>query len=381
MKKVAILIETSRAYGRGLLRGISRFNQERRAWSTYFQPQGLGDPTPPWLATWAGDGILARIENRQLARDVIAAGIPTINLRHSLRDLHIPFIGADNPKVAEIGAEHLLSRGYQHFGFCGFAREDLKGFRTRGECFRKIVLDAGFTCGLYARAQAIQHTKSWEQDQRQLAKWLLSLPKPAGILAANDDLGFLVLDACQRAALRVPEDIGVIGVDNDEFLCELSVPKLSSIRINSEATGYRAAQLLDEWISTGVLPNTEAGTPPNGLVVRQSSDILATNDEVVLGAATFIRENACKTITVEDVVRNVGISRTSLEYRFKKVVRHSIHEEIHKIRIQRAKDLLTKTDLPIKWIAEETGFKSPQYLTRIIRGATGKTPAGFRRER
>ncbi len=381
MKKVAILIETSRAYGRGLLRGISRFNQERRSWSTYFQPQGLGDAPPPWLQTWRGDGIIARIENQRLAKEVIAANVPTINLRGSLHDLQIPFIGSDNPKVAELGAEHLLERGYRHFGFCGFSREDLKGFHTRGESFKKLVEDAGFACEVLSTARTTKQTRSWGRDQRQLANWISALPKPVGIMTANDDLGFLVLDACRRANVRVPEDVGVVGVDNDEFLCDLSVPKLSSIRINSEETGYRAARLLDEWMQTGVQPEPGLGVPPKGLVVRQSSDVLATDDQAVIQAAGFIRDNACNAIDVGDVIQHVGISRTSLESRFKKVLRHTMHEEIRRVRIDRAKELLAETDLPIKWIAQESGFKSPQYLTRMFRDATNTTPANFRRDR
>jgi LacI family transcriptional regulator len=381
MKKVAILIETSRAYGRGLLRGISRFNQEHRSWTTYFQPQGLGDAPPPWLQSWKGDGIIARIENHRLADVILAADVPTINLRGSLRELKIPFIGSDNPKVAEIGAQHLLERGYQHFAFCGFASEELKGFHTRGECFKSIIEGAGFSCDVYSFARAARQTRSWERDQQQLAKWISKLPKPAGIMSANDDLGFLVLDACQRTQVRVPDEVGVLGVDNDDFLCDLSVPKLSSIRINTEETGYRAAQFLDDWMQTGIQPALGSGVPPKGLVVRESSDALATDDQPVIQAANYIRDNACNGIDVGDVIQQIGISRTSLESRFKKVLRHTMHEEIHRVRIERAKELLSDTDLPIKWIAQESGFKSPQYLTRMFRAATGATPADFRQDR
>lgn len=381
MKKVAILIETSRAYGRGLLRGISRFNQEKRSWSTYFQPQGLGDAPPPWLRTWKGDGIIARIEDQRLAKEVIAADVPTINLRGSLHDLEIPFIGSDNPKVAELGANHLLERGYQYFGFCGFSRGDLKGFQTRGEHFKKLIENAGHACAVNSNTRIANPTKSWGHDQRRLAKWISALPKPVGIMTANDDLGFLVLDACRRADLRVPEDVGVVGVDNDEFLCDLSIPKLSSININTEETGYRAAQFLDEWMRTGVQPEPGPGVPPKRLVVRKSTDILATDDQAVIQAASYIRENACSGIDVADVIQHLGISRTSLESRFKKVLRHTMHEEICRLRIDRAKELLADTDLPIKWIAQESGFKSPQYLTRMFRRATHTTPAHFRRNR
>ena len=144
MRHVAILIETSRAYGRGLLRGIARYNREHGRWSTYFQPQGLGDPPPPWLAKWQGDGIIARIDNRPLARAVTRSRAPVVNLRGTLGDLTFPFIGSDNEAIARLGAEHLLERGFRHFGFCGFARGYHPGLDRRGDCFQQLIEQAGY---------------------------------------------------------------------------------------------------------------------------------------------------------------------------------------------------------------------------------------------
>jgi LacI family transcriptional regulator len=144
MRHVAILIETSRAYGRGLLRGISRYNQERGLWSTYFQPQGLGDPPPPWLASWHGDGILARIDNVQLAQAVTRSGLPVVNLRGTLDDLTFPFIGSNNQAIGRLGAQHLLERGFRHFGFCGFARGYHSGLDQREDCFGEFVEQTGY---------------------------------------------------------------------------------------------------------------------------------------------------------------------------------------------------------------------------------------------
>jgi len=193
---VAILIETSRAYGRGLLRGIARYNREHGQWSTYFQPQGLGDPAPPWLATWHGDGIIARIDNRPLAQAVIRSRVPVVNLRGTLGDLPFPFIGSDNEAVARLAAEHLLERGFRHFGFCGFARGYHAGFDCRGDCFQRFIEQAGCVCQVLQDPPR-EGPRSWEREQGSLARWIASLTKPVGIMTANDDRGLQVLDACR----------------------------------------------------------------------------------------------------------------------------------------------------------------------------------------
>ena len=139
MRHVAILVETARAYGRGVIRGIARYNRERGRWSTYFQPQGLGDPPPPWIKTWKGDGIIARIDNANTARIIAKAGVPVVNLRSTLPNLGFPFIGADNRAVAHLAAEHLLERGFRQFGLCGYRRGYHLGFDVRQQSFREHV--------------------------------------------------------------------------------------------------------------------------------------------------------------------------------------------------------------------------------------------------
>ena len=208
MRHVAILIETSRAYGRGLLRGIARYQRERAGWSTYFQPQGLGDPPPPWLANWRGDGILARIDNQALAQAVSRSRLPVVNLRGTVGGLPFPFIGSDNEAIARLGAEHLLERGFRHFGFCGFARGYHPGLDRRGDCFQRFMEQAGYACRVLQNPPR-KRARSWEQEQEWLARWIAGLPKPVGIMTANDDRGLQVLDACRRVGAAVPDQVAV----------------------------------------------------------------------------------------------------------------------------------------------------------------------------
>jgi len=379
MRHVAIMVETSRAYGRGLLRGIARYNRQRGRWHTYFEPHGLDDPPPTWLKGWNGDGVIARIDNRRMARALLALGRPVVNLRGTVPGLPFPFLGANNETVARLGAEHFLEKGFMHFGFCGFARGYHPGLDRRGECFRRLIEAAGYRCSLYQQPRGPKGQRKPENEQRRLARWIKNLPKPVGIMAANDDRGLDILNACRRIGVKVPYQVAVLGVDNDEYICGLSIPMLSSIDINSEETGYQAAALLDRMMSGRKPPLRLPEIQPRAVVARQSTDILATDDRRVIQALDFIRQHARGPISSRDVARSVGVA--TLGPRFKSVTRRTVNQEIRRVRLDLAKDLLAQTDLPIKEIAVEAGFRAIQYMTRVFHAATGQTPASFRRLR
>jgi len=380
MKHVAILIETSRAYGRGLLRGIARYNREHGQWSTFFQPQGLGDPAPAWLPSWQGDGILARIDNRVVARAVQKAGVPVVNMRGTMTDLPFPFIGSDNLAIAQLAAEHLLERGFRHFAFCGYQRTLHPKLDLRGDHFQQCIEQAEYHCQVLQDVKR-QRPRSWEQQQAWIARWIAELPKPIGILAANDDRGLQLLDACRRSQIAVPDQVAVLGVDNDEYLCDLSLPSLSSIDVNSEETGYQAAALLDRLMDGKRPPKRISEIKPAGVIVRRSTDVLATDDVEIVRAVRFIREHACRPISPDDVVQHVSISRSSLESRCRNVLGRSLHQEIRKVQIDTARALLADTDLPIKQVALRAGFKNVQYLTRVFSSIIGQPPAEYRQSR
>jgi LacI family transcriptional regulator len=385
LRHVALLIETSGSYGRGLLRGVARYNRENGNWSTYFQPHGLGAPAPEWLKGWEGDGILARIEDKNLAKVLAESGLPVVNLRGTLSNLPFAYVGLDHGIVGTMAAQHLLERGIKHFGFCGKPRGVHPGLDQRGDEFRRAVEAAGYSCDVYAGGpvgsvgeRRSRARDSWEQEQEKLVAWICSLPRPVGVLAANDERGLNVLDACRRCGAQVPEEVAVIGVDNDEHLCELSIPPMTSIDVNAEQIGYVAAQLLDKLMSGGKAPKTPTLVRPRGVVTRRSTDVLASEDPIVNRAVAFIREQGGRGIQVPDVVAHVKTSRASLEPRFKKILGRTIHQEIQRVQLDRVKELLIGTTAPIKQVAREGGFSCVQYLTRVFRAATGETPAKYR---
>jgi LacI family transcriptional regulator len=394
MRHVALLIETSGSYGRGLLRGVARYNRERGRWSTYFQPHGLGAPPPQWLNTWEGDGILARIEHKRLVQVLRQTDVPVVNLRRTLPGLPFPYVGIDNALVAKIAVEHLVERGLKNFGFCGKPRGINPGLDERADEFKRLIEAEGFSCSTFRpeghgidgvngsgkrdKVAPPAAPDTWEQEQAQLAEWLKSLPRPVGVMAANDERGLQVLDACRRCGARVPEDVAVIGADNDEYLCELSIPPMSSVDVNAEQIGYTAAELLDRLMSGRKAPASPTLLAPRGVVTRRSTDVLASEDPVVNRVAAFIREQRGRGLQVPDVVAHVKMSRASLEPRMKRVLGRTIHQEIQRVQLDRVKELLVGSPLPIKQIAREGGFSCVQYMTRVFRSATGETPARYR---
>jgi LacI family transcriptional regulator len=378
MRHVALLIETSGSYGRALLRGVARYNRERGNWSTYFQPHGLGAAPPQWLKTWEGDGVLARVENKQMADSLRKTGVPVVNLRGTDPGLKFPYVGLDHAKIARLAATHLMERGIKHFGFCGKARGIHPGLDLRCDEFERAVGEAGFTCSEFpARAGDVD----WELEQARIAAWIQTLPRPVGVMACNDERGLQLLDACRRAGARVPDDVAVIGADDDEHLCELSIPPMTSVDVNGEQIGYAAAELLDKLMSGRKAPPTPTLLAPRGIVTRRSTDVLASEDPVVNRAVAFIRENRGRGLQVTDVIAHLKMSRASLEPRIKKVLGRTIHQEIQRVQLDRVKELLVGSPMPIKQIAREGGFSCVQYLTRVFRTATGETPARYRSSR
>lgn len=232
MKQVALLIETSNAYARGLLRGIVAYLREHRPWSLYLAEHGRGDHPPSWLRGWRGDGIIARIETTAMAGALRRLKIPIVDVSAARLLPALPWFETDDAAFARAAFEHLRERGFRRFAFCGDHRFNWS--KWRAEHFQRAVEAEGGQCLHY------EPTRSFPRDDvaqiEDLARWLRRLPKPIGLMASYDIRGQQVLDACRRATIAVPDEVAVIGVDNDELLCELSHPPLSSVIPNPHLT-------------------------------------------------------------------------------------------------------------------------------------------------
>jgi LacI family transcriptional regulator len=376
--RVALLIETSRGYGRGLLRGVMRYLQEHGPWSVTFRPRGLGEPPPAWLASWRGDGILVRADNRRLARAVAERGVPTIDLRLSFDDLGWPAVGIDNGAIVDLAVQHLVDQGLRHFGFCGVPPGENVWWQYRATCFKEVVEHAGYACSSFPPNG--HSSTSLEEEQAEMAAWLKSLPRPVGIMACNDDRGLEVLEACRRARLAVPDEVAVIGVDNDEMLCGLSDPPLSSVDVGVERAGYEAAALLDRLMRGARPPKDPVFFPPYGVTVRRSTEILQVEDADLKEMIRFIRERACTDLRVEEAMQHSELSPSTLQRRFRRFLGRSPKEEITRLRVERARQLLAETELSVAEVAKRCGFEELKHFSRAFHHAAGTTPSAYRRD-
>ena len=377
-RRVAMFFDTSRAFARGFIHGVGRYNRERQQWSIYYCTQDADGLPPAWLKDWKGYGILARIQNRRMAEAILRVGVPVVDLWGEIDGLEVSRIDPDDAAVARLAVEHLLDRGFRNFGFFGPPRGYLPTTDARADHFQRLVREAGFQCSaLYALAGL--SARSWEKDLARTLQWLRGLRKPAGVLACNDDRGLQLLDACRRAGILVPDEVAVIGVANDDCLCSLAVPPLTSIDLNPQRIGYEAARLLDQVMASKHRRPRHELVEPRGIVVRMSSDVLAVEDAAVAQAVRFIREHACDDIRLSDVLQQVHASRKVLEPRFRQALGRTVHQEIQRVRIERVKELLALSSAPLKQIAVRAGFRYPEYMMQVFRRITGQTPTEYRR--
>jgi LacI family transcriptional regulator len=380
--RVALLVESSRAYGRGILAGVAKFVREHDPWSIFFQDLNLCDDTPEWLKNWRGEGIISRLENRDVVKVIGRLDIPAVYLRRIHSKTSAPQILTDNAAVSCLCFEHLRERGFRHFAFCGFNGADYSDERRDG--FVELVRQAGWRCHVYTDRHPAGQTDTAHyeglglKDGGEVADWIKKLPKPIGVMACNDMRGQQVLDACRATGVAVPEEIAVIGVDNDEVLCNLSDPPLSSVIPDTERVGYEAAVLLAQMMAGEEPAQREIFVEPSGIVARRSTEVLAMEDQQIAAAVRFIREHACEGIDVSDVLRAVPMSRSTLDRRFVNILGRSPKDEILRVRLGRVKQLLAETDFPLSLISEKAGLEHVEHLSRIFKSRVGLTPSEFR---
>lgn len=379
-RRVALLVESSNAYGRGLLAGVYDHKSASESWVTFLPEHGRGEPPLALLRSWRGDGMLARIENDRIADVVAKLGLPTIDLSASRLLPDLPYVETDDAAIARLAAAHLRDIGLRSFAFCGDDRFTWSGNRLRAFTAEMELhghaVDA-FT--LHADAKRAKGCAAAAGgDDADLLDWLASLPKPTGIFACYDALGRRVIDACHAAMIIVPEEVAVVSVDDDDLLCRLSTPPLSSVIPDARGAGRLAAELLDRVLDGGRVP-LESLLAPRGIAVRQSSDILAADDPLLAAASRFIRENISRGIKVEDVAAALGVSRRVLEHRFSQALGRTPHEEIVRVQFRLVEDLLQHSELKQAAIARRCGFRHAEYMTVAFTKRYGMAPREWRR--
>ena len=375
--QIALLVDTATDWGRRMIRGIGRYAQQRGGWDIWLEQRCQHAPgrLPPG---WRGDGVIARVADRAMGRYLAAAPGPVVNVSSArIPGVHFPTVTADLRAAARLAAGHLLDQGFQHFGY--FAPVGLSYVEIHYHSFVENLAEAGSGCHLFPARRGTGPSATWQRRQNDLRRWLKGLPKPVAVLTWTSDRGREVLYACRALGLLVPEQVAVMGGDEDGLLCETCNPPLSGVALTSERIGFEAAALLDRLLHGKPCPDDPILIEPTRVVVRQSTDTLAINDHDLARAIAFIRVHAAMSIQVSDVLRAVSVSRSWLERRFQESLGRSPAEEIRRVHLERAKQLLADTDMPVPQIAAASGFGSREYLAYAFKRAAGLTPREFRR--
>ena len=377
-RHVALIIETSSGYGRELLTGVARFMRMHDDWSVFLEQRDLTKKPPSWLANWNGDGIISRATTSGLVETVTATGVPLVELTDRREGRDLPNVRSDDSAIGQLAAEHLLDRGFQQFGFCGFSGEAWS--QRRQESFANTVQQKGHPFAFYNSSWHGPTVRAWEDEQLRLGAWIKQFSRPFAIMACNDVRGQHVLDACSKCCLAVPEDVAVIGVDNDELLCRICAPPLSSVIPNAQEVGFRGAELLAQLMLGKQVDEQAILIQPIGVATRQSTDVVAIDDQDIAAAVHFIRQHACQGISVDEVTRNVRVSRSTLERQLRRYLGRTPQQEIRYVQVNKVRDLLATTDLSAERIAVLCGFEHPEYMHVVFKRIAGLTPGEYRRQ-
>ncbi|MCA9236790.1 MAG: XylR family transcriptional regulator [Planctomycetales bacterium] len=336
------------------------------------------------MKQWGGTGIIARIPNERVARRILEAGLPTIAIGLTDEQLaadsplqYLSEVSSDAAEVSRLAADHLLERRFRRLAYVG---SNDRGWSSRREsAFRDYLSARNVNLHVYP-APTRKTEQAWEREQAVLAEWIRNLPKPIGLFACDDDRGREVLEACTLAGCRVPEDVAVVGVDNDEVFCDLADPPLSSVSLNIETAGYRAAQLLDGLMSGRIREPRSLPVEALCVVARRSSEIFAVDDDDISAALQLIHRNQGKDVSVERIVDELAVSRRSLEKRFRAILGRSILEEVQLAKLEHSKRLLLETPHSVSRVAKLAGFGTVGYFIQFFQQRVGKTPGKFRSE-
>ena len=372
---VAVIVETSNSYARGILRGIHDYAKSRR-WTLYLTEHGRHELDESFAGDWKFDGIIARIETDSMARIVTAMGVPTVDVSAARLVQGIPWVETDDEAIARLAVEHLRDCGLQNFAFFGDPFYNWSIWRQ--QAFERLLGRDLLKSQIFNLPARKEPRVRWWTQREAIRAWLDSLPKPVGIFACYDGCGQQLLEICRYYDIAVPGDVAIVGVDNDGLLCEITPPTMSSIVPNAFRTGVYAAEILDRLLRGDKLSGRKHSIEPLGVRKRVSTDVLAVGDRHVAEAVAFIRANARNNIGVEDLLGSIPLSRRVLEARFRKALNRTPHQEILRVRANAVRELLVETDLSLSEISAAMGIEHPEYLSVFFKKETGLTPREYR---
>lgn len=379
-RKRVVLVQANTAYGRHVTRGIVRYAATQGGWEFLYK----GNAADPMVlfkaaaaAEWWADGIIGHFIDKAFLAQVQKLGIPAVNVSSWFDDPSPVRVHTDEFAVGKVAATYFIECGIRNFAYWGYTFGAYSQQRCEG--FVRTLESAGFSCEVIDStiAQGVSRAQ-WMDTEEQLARRITRMQKPVGLLCVNDMVAREVLWLAERLGLRCPEDLAVLGVENDELACSVCLPPLSSVELAATRIGIDAAEMLDRLMGGQPAPTEPLLIPPLGVVTRQSTDIAAVANPEVRDAIRFIRDHAHEPIDVRDVLKAIPLSRRALEMHFKKVLGRTPRQQIQYERVQLVKKLLLESDLSIAQIAERAGFSSPSLFWVIFRRFTGMGPKAYR---
>jgi LacI family transcriptional regulator len=375
-KRVAVLVDTSTTWGRGIITGIQDYSRRHGNWHLFVEARGLHDSTI-LPRNWRGDGIIARIGSPETARELRARRIPVVNVSGiRLPGAEFPCVCNDGEAAAKMAVDYFLARGFRHFAYLSL--RGLEYVARQCGAFRAAAEAAGCDCAVHGvKVHAGFISPDWNLHLGELSKWLLSLPKPVAVLSWGGARE--VIHACLQSGLRVPEEVAVMSSSDDDLLSEVSPIRLSGVRNACEKIGCEAAAMLDQAMHGKPLPVEPLRIPPVGVVTRQSTDTLAITDGTVVAAIAYIGAKLGTKILIDDVAKAAGLSRSGLERRFAQILGVSPALYLTRLRLDRVRQLLATTDMSIGEISDHCGFSTPEYMTAVFREQFETTPLRYRK--
>jgi LacI family transcriptional regulator len=381
MRRVALIYDARLSYDRKVMAGVAAYLHENTDHRVYieggFDARRLDD-----LFSGGADGIVANLDHPLTSKAVPQSKAAVVGFgggyARGAAGSEVAYIFGNSRKIASMAVDHLMERGIRSFAFCGYAMNESNGWSAeRAASFAGFLHQRGLGCSRYLEHR--ESNRPWSSVQERIAAWVASLPKPVGIMAANDSRAQQLLEACRAQGVLVPHEVAVIGVDNDELLCQCSIPSLSSIEHGTHQTGYLAAAMLDRLMRGERVEHHRITVDPVEVVSRQSTDVFAVGDPVAAAANAFIKQHACAGVKVSQVASAVGVSRSKLDAHFTRTFGRGVHVALRKVQLERAQVLIGKTNLPLKQVASEVGLRSVQHMTTLFREFYGQTPGQYRK--
>lgn len=383
MLKIVLLLDFTEEYHKNLLRGIIRYSRELGSWVFFRMPiyyrETIGiDGILKWARDWGAKGLIGQLHSGSEIWKFTNAGISVIAQDFEERFKDVPNITGAYHETGKLGAEYFLKKGFKNFAFYGF--KDIVWSRERAEGFEEKIKEAGYSVHYFEHKRS-RSMDLWYYKPSVLSRWLKSLPKPIALMTCDDNQGLHITEASRHAGIRIPEDVAVLGVDNDESICFLSDPPLSSISLDVEKGGYEAARLMQQMITDAKIKCFHNITvKPTHVNTRPSTDIYSTNDNHIVSALKYIHLNIDKNLKVDQVLKEVPLSRRSLEKRFIQTTGYPVYKYIYNLRIEKFAERLLETDMTIIEIAQELGLNDTKNIARQFKQIKGLTPLEYRKK-